>query len=184
MWHMFLNLRKIILLLVISMSFFPIKSFAFDFFVILDAMQTDTDVASVGFKPSLSRFGGGVFFIPGVALELQDQLSSEPDHLKSLGVGSEIDDLRIIALRFQSPYDIGYSAFVKLGRAQFDLLAFNNSMPATIFEEELTSGYFSAGLQKQVDRWPRLGYSLSYEHLYRDERVRIRGLSFSYSYFF
>jgi len=185
MWDMrqiFLNLRKMVL--VISISFFPIKSFAFDFFIILDAMQTDTDVAGVGFKPSLSRFGGGVFFMPGVALELQNQLSSGSDYLKNPGIGSEIDALNIIALRFQSPYDIGYSAFVKLGRAQFDLLVFNGSIPSSVFEEELTSGYFSVGLQKQVDRWPHLAYSLTYEHLYRDERVRIRGLSFGYSYLF
>ena len=169
---------------VIVISLFPMKAFAWDFFVVLDAMQTETQVAGVGFEPRLSRFGGGVFFMPGVALELQANLSAEASHSNSRGVGSEIDALEIVSLRFQSPYDIGYSAFIKLGYAQFDLLAYDDSKTESVFQEELSSGYFAVGLQKQVDRWPRLGYALSYEHLYRDERVRIRGLSFGYSYLF
>lgn len=183
MRQIFLNINKIVLGIVF-ISFLPTKSYAWDFFVVLDAMQMDSQVAGIGFESRLARFGAGVFFMEGVALELQANFASDVGDSKVAGVASEIDALRIASLRFQSPYDVGYSAFVKLGYAQFDLLTFNNSMPENILQEELSSGYFSVGLQKQVDRWPRLGYALSYEHLYRDERVRIRSLSFGYSYLF
>ncbi len=184
MKQFFLKSGLLVFLWAVLAGAFPMKSFALDFFVVLDAIQTDTRIASVDFNPTLSRLGAGLFFLPGVALEVQGSFSSSPDHIESLGVGSELEAMEIVSFRFQSPYDVGYSAFVKLGQAQFDLLAYDATKSVSVFQEQLSSGYFAVGLQKQVNLWPSLGYSLSYEQLYRDEKVKIRGLSFGYSYLF
>jgi len=156
----------------------------FDPYVKLEASVLKVRIADVDFYPGMGRAALGVFLWRGVGFEAEGGFSNREDEDADSGIFANTDSYKSLALRLQSPFENEWAAYVTLGYAKFDLETYQKAPLFISFQEELKSGYASAGFEKQVHFYPRLSYALSYEHLFDDDLVEIKALSFSYRFAF
>jgi hypothetical protein len=149
----------------------------------VEASRIETDIAGVDFNPGVLKGVLGLFVWQGVALEVQAGFADEEGEDKDTQINTGVSSYQAALIRLQSPTERGWSAFVNLGYAQFDLNSYSQG-GSSRFEEGLSSAIAGLGFEKSLNRLPRLSYALSYEHVFEDDLVSVSAINFAYRYRF
>ncbi len=156
----------------------------FDPYLKAEASVLKVSIADVDFYPKLARGALGAFLWQGVGVELGSSVMNREYQDDDTSIYADIDAYQSLALRLQSPFESEWAAYVNLGYARFDLRTYQKAPLSVSVDETLKSGFATVGFEKQVSFYPRLSYSLSYEHVFEDDLVEVRALNFAYRFAF
>ena len=156
----------------------------FDPYLKAEASVLKVSIADVDFYPKLSRGALGVFLWQGVGVEVQSELMSSEYEDEDTSIFANTEGYQSIALRFQSPFENEWAAYVNLGYSRFDLKTYQKAPLIVTIDENLQSGFAEVGFEKQIRFYPRLSYAITYEHLFDDDLVKIKALNVSFRYAF
>ncbi|MGV6817499.1 MAG: hypothetical protein ACWA44_09575 [Thiotrichales bacterium] len=159
----------------------PLQLNAQTFFVGADYLWHQLEVGNTRFKPVSSRVHLGFWMLRGIGLELRATQSLNSDTIDDLRF--EISDSTSLALRFQSPSDLGFRAYMLVGGTQFNLKGAssqNADFPGT---ERFQGGYGAIGLMREVGV-NQLSLTVEYERHFVDEEQNLEPAGWSLGLFY
>lgn len=153
----------------------PVQAGANNFFLGVDHVWHYLEVSNTRFKPTSSRVHLGFWMLQGIGLELRATQSLDRDTRHSLSF--EISDSTSLALRFQSPRELLYSAYLLVGGTQLNLKGSsqNTQFPG---KERFQGGYAAIGLMRQLGQTD-LALTLDYDRHFIDEDQQLEPAGWS-----